>query len=176
MAGTSSSTRWDGHTRRALVEECDSKPARACPQCGRRAKFLYRLPADFSFSRDFACHRCQNLAYFAESRGRSRAASIASDPDLLEELETAFFDALRDSRNLPGLGLLSPVLRRQLSTLTRALQIRELDQKRARHLATHPAKPKTAPVADEPKTLVLEELPEDYYEKIRDWARASQKS
>lgn len=170
MAGTSSSTRWSGHQSRVLVEECESQPAKICPRCSRRAKFVYRIPS--AFVRHWACRRCHNLTYFSERRGRSAAAALAADDENFAALENAFFDGLRDFRQ-NSFGLLSAELRRQQSTLTRALHIRQLDQKRARRRASLVVAPEAEPVADEPETLVLEELPENYFEQIRDWARAS---
>jgi hypothetical protein len=152
------------------VEECESQPAKICPRCSRRAKFLYRLPS--AFVRHWACRRCHNLGYFAETRGRSAAAALAADDENFAALEDAFFDGLRDYLQ-NSFGLPSPEFRRQQATLTRALRIRLLDQKRARRQASLVASPEAAPVADEPETLVLEELPENYFEQIRDWARAS---
>lgn len=172
MAGTSSSTRWGGHESRVLVEECETKPARICPRCSRRAKFLYRIPS--AFVRHWACRRCHNLTYFAERRGRSAAAALAADDEKFAAFEDAFFDGLRDFRQ-NSFGLLSPELRRQQTTLTRALHIRQLDQKRARRRASLAASPEAAPVADEPESLFIKELRENYLEKIFGCAPTSQK-
>lgn len=73
----------------------------------------------------------------------------------------------------------------QLALVCRAEQLAALDLKRRAYRSSEigcrygrkrrDATPETAPVADEPEPLVLEELPDNLFEQIRDWAKKSQK-
>ncbi len=92
--GNAFSTRWKGHTKKTTVEVCERITAREakhigaptlcepvansaarrlwclCPDCERRALYLYRLPS----GSDWKCRTCHNLTDQSTQKRATRAA------------------------------------------------------------------------------------------------------
>jgi hypothetical protein len=90
------STRWGGHTKKRMVEECQRVEAPLCRRCGRSVRYLYLPPCDSTSdslnapnTSGLACRICHRLTYASVQLRRTPAMELARDSCRLADARRA---------------------------------------------------------------------------------------
>ncbi len=115
------SSRWTDYKRRRCVEECARQPAKTCPRCGARVRFVYAPEA--ADTPAWACRKCHRLTYFSRQASGTLAGDLARSMAARHKA-TVQAQALRQRAAQPLLG-------NSAREFLRALSERERNAKRA---------------------------------------------